>query len=98
MPFEKGHPRISGRRKGVPNQATQDVRELARAIISDPEYLRGLRERVCAGRAASMEPMLWHYAYGRRRTAEQLEINDAADGIAETLSKLRMGDSGDAAM
>jgi hypothetical protein len=64
MPFTNGHPKVGGRRKGMPNRATEEVRELARAIIEDPAYQKALRARLRAGEAAGVEGLLWRYAFG----------------------------------
>lgn len=54
-----------GRPKGVPNKATREVKELARALVEDPAYRKKLRDRLLAGKAPQIEIMLWHYAYGK---------------------------------
>ena len=35
MPFEKGHKKIGGRKKGTPNKATREWNELTEAITTD---------------------------------------------------------------
>ena len=87
MPFERGHEKMGGRRKGVPNRVTQEVREIARAIVTDPQYLAGLRKRVCAGEAPNMEPILWHYAHGRPRPQEE-KSQSSFDGFEELLKEI----------
>ena len=66
-PFRRGrsgNPR--GRPKGVPNKATQEVRQVARAIVDDAEYRRNLLNRIRKGKLApAVESLLWHYAYGK---------------------------------
>lgn len=37
----------------------------ARRLIESPEYLKGLEERLIAGKAVHMEPLLYYYAYGK---------------------------------
>ena len=39
MPFKKGHKKIGGKKKGTPNKATQDHRDLINKLISSPEQL-----------------------------------------------------------
>lgn len=72
--FEKGKPRPpgAGRKKGSLNQATTDVRALARGFIDDPGYRDKLAARVAAGEAPHMETLLWHYGYGKPK--DQVEI------------------------
>lgn len=79
---QSGNP--DGRPKGVPNKVTQDVRELARELVEDPAYRRRLRERLIAGEARQMEPLLWHYAFGK-----PVEGQDAKEGktLAELLAR-----------
>ena len=60
---QSGNP--SGKKPGTPNRTTAAARELASAIVDDPEYRESLRARMIAGTAAHMEPLLWAYAKGR---------------------------------
>jgi hypothetical protein len=61
-----------GRKKGVPNKATAEVRAACAAIVDDPAYLRQLHARAKAGTLApAVECMLWHYAKGKPK--EQVE-------------------------
>lgn len=64
-------PRGPGRPKGVPNKATQEVREIARRLVDDPKYRAALKKRLIAGEASVMESTLWHYGYGKPK--EQIE-------------------------
>jgi hypothetical protein len=59
------------RRRGVPNKATEEVRQPARQIIDDPAYLRSLRQRILEGKTAGLEAQLWHYAYERPSEAAE---------------------------
>ena len=71
--FRKGQ---GGRRKGVSNRATREIRELARSIVEDPAYLGKLKKRVAAGQAPHMETLLYHYAYGKPKE----RIEHSGDG------------------
>ena len=81
--FEKGqapHPG-PGRPKGSPNKRTGEARELARKFATDPIYQKRLLERLRAGEAGSMEPTLWHYAFGKPR-----------DTVAHTFDLTKLSD------
>src|SRR5919197_2783336 len=60
-----------GRPKGVPNKATVEAREFARAFIADAEYQASLRKRILAGQANHLESLLWQYGYGKPREMDQ---------------------------
>ena len=60
-----------GRPKGVPNKATVEAREFARAFIADAEYQANLRKRILAGQANHLESLLWQYGYGRPREMDK---------------------------
>jgi hypothetical protein len=80
MPHPKGTRKTpgSGRKPGSRNKTTLQIREVARELIDDPEYLAALRERLLAGTAGSMETLLWHYGYGRP------PLESPADGAMPT--------------
>lgn len=55
-----------GRKKGVPNKATAEVRAVCASIVDDPEYRTTLLTRARAGTLPpAVECMLWHYAKGK---------------------------------
>ena len=67
-----------GRKKGSKNKATIEIKELARRLVQDPEYLAALRERLIAGKLhGSVEALLWAYAYGKQR--DTLDLNVSAE-------------------
>ena len=81
--FEKGqapHPG-PGRPKGAENTRTKEARELARKFATHKIYQKRLLERLRAGKAGSMEPVLWYYAYGKPK-----------DSIAHTFNLNRLSD------
>lgn len=47
------------------NKVTARVREIAQAIVEDPDYVNLLKTRIKVGDAPHMELLLWHYAYGK---------------------------------
>ena len=85
MPFTFGNP---GRPKGSTGRKANEVRDAARAIVDDPDYRLSLKARVMLGTAPHMEPLLWHYAYGK--PIERVEVKDTTnefDGL--TAEQLR---------
>lgn len=62
-PGVSGNPR--GRKPGIQNRRTIEVREVCSRLVDDPIYLGALRRRMINGTAGAMEPLLWHYAHGK---------------------------------
>lgn len=54
-----------GRPKGALNKVTKEAAAIARAIITDDDYLATLYERAMSGTLGPMEPMLWAYGFGK---------------------------------
>lgn len=54
-----------GRKPGVPNRATLEIRDASRRLLEDPAYQVSLKRRLSAGKAPHMETLLHHYAYGK---------------------------------
>jgi hypothetical protein len=69
----KGAPKTGGRQKGTPNKATREIREAARSLLEDKPYLDALKTRLKEGTAGAVEPLLYHYAYGKPK--ETIEHN-----------------------
>lgn len=59
--------------KRGPARITTAVREIARGMLEDADYQAKLVARLKAGRAGLMEPLLWHYGYGKPREDVRLE-------------------------
>ena len=79
--FQPGNP---GRPKGALNKGTREAQELAAALIEgDPAYLKGLMRRIKAGKAPHMEPLLWHYLYGKPK--ESVDVSVSVGVAAEVL-------------
>jgi hypothetical protein len=62
-----------GRPKGSQNKHTIEAKQLARGLLNNPTYKRNLQKRLRAGEAGAMEPLLWHYAFGKPK--EHVEVN-----------------------
>lgn len=74
--FRPGHPQIGGRRKGRSNKATVEIRERARQIVEDPQYVASLQRRLIAGKAPHMETLLFQFAYGKPAFAAPPQKDD----------------------
>jgi hypothetical protein len=68
---------VAGRRKGVPNKATVEVKELSAQLLDDPEYRERLQKRLRSGDVApAVECMLWYYRFGKPK--ERVEVDGSA--------------------
>ena len=70
-PFAKGNPG-GGRKRGVPNRATQEIKDFARNFLMSEEYRANLKRRILAGEAPHLEVLLHHYAFGKPRTSVEI--------------------------
>ena len=87
-PFQKGDPR-AGRPKGRKNNATLEVKELARRMVENEAYQRRLQARMVKGKIPpAVETMLWYYAYGKPR--ERVEVT--GEGGAPVAFTLKLDD------
>jgi hypothetical protein len=62
----------------VPNKATIEIRQFCRAFVHEPKYLEAATRRVVAGKSPQLELLIWQYAYGRPKSAEEVEAQDHA--------------------
>ncbi len=63
-----------GRRKGVPNKATREVREFCQRLLESEDYQAALRQRISKGRLApALECLIWTYAYGKPKERVEME-------------------------
>ena len=84
--FVKGDPR-AGRRKGVQNKATVEIREFARSILESEPYQRSLARRIADGTLApGIEALIYHYAYGKPKETHEHTGTDG--GPIETVSRI----------
>jgi hypothetical protein len=55
-----------GRKKGVPNKQTKEVKAIAQGLILDPAYQRQLKTRLRDNTLPQeIEKLLWYYAFGK---------------------------------
>jgi hypothetical protein len=85
-PFTKGNRASPGRPKGSHNRNTVDAREMAARFLGDSVYQTNLLKRLRAGKAAHLEPLLYHYAYGK--PVDRLKVEGAL-GTFDLVSALR---------
>ena len=65
-----------GRRKGSLNKVTIEVKAFSASILHDPNYQESLKKRLIAGKAPHMEPLLFHYCYGKpKETGEVTHLH-----------------------
>jgi len=94
MPFEPGHDKFGGRKKGTPNKSTAVARKLALATLGDlGEYTANARERIRAGKAPRLETRLLEYIFGPPRPVEVRNPFSFEDGLEEDFE---IGDAFDA--
>jgi len=60
---QSGNPR--GRTPGTRNRVTIEAQLAATELVDDPAYRDALRQRMIAGTAGAMEPLIWIYSYGK---------------------------------
>ncbi|BCA55310.1 hypothetical protein W02_24500 [Nitrospira sp. KM1] len=65
MTFQKGKQKTGGRKPGVQNRATLDIKNIALGFIQDPAYQASLHKRLASGKSPQLEVLLHYYAYGR---------------------------------
>jgi hypothetical protein len=72
-PFPKGVRGGPGRSKGTPNKNTQEIRDFAQKLLTDPAYVRALEIRLLRGTAGAVEPLLYHYGWGKPKETVSVE-------------------------
>lgn len=62
---------------GRGSEEQRAVRELSRLLVTDPEYLLRLKQRLLEGSASpAVEVMVWHYAWGKPQEEVDLEVRE----------------------
>jgi len=83
-----------GRTPGVPNKATQVIREAARTFVEDEAGQRKMLEQYRRGRLhPAIVTMLHHYAYGKPK--ETIDINTPMRALVVDLLLPGEGRKGD---
>ena len=71
-----------GRKKGIPNKATADVKAFAEGLVDDPLYLAKLTEDLRARKVSpAIEEMIWHYAKGKPKDVIELEVGSTRQSM-----------------
>jgi len=86
--FVKGHPPYygPGRPKGSLNQRTLEAKAFARQLVSNPTYLEKLQADLNERNVeASIEAMIWHYAYGKPKEHIDVQYNLEALNTREVI-------------
>jgi hypothetical protein len=88
-PFEVGNS-FGGRPKGVPNKVTQDIRQLARQLVEQPEA----QARLAAGMRDGTLPVpiqieLLRHAYGVPKQSVAVEMNYATASTESLVERVR---------
>lgn len=84
-PGQSGNP--AGRRPGTRRRVTIEAQLAAAQIVDDPDYRAALRQRMIAGTAGAMEPLMWFYAKGK--PVERVEQGQPGAFAALTTSELK---------
>ena len=94
MPWPKGKPRPSthrvGRKAGIPNKSTLEVREWTQKILEDPVGQARLLASFQNGTISDIRlTLLMHYAYGKPK--EQIAVTGAEGGPLQIIMQRRVG-------
>ncbi len=86
-----------GRPAGIPNKATQAIRQAAKAFVEDQQGQRKMLQQYRSGRLhPAIVTLLHHYAYGKPK--ETIDINTPMRALVVDLllpGEGRKGDDGD---
>lgn len=72
-----------GRKKGVPNKNTREIKDFSKGFLERPAYRKSLKRRVDAGEAPHMETLLHHYGYGKPKESLDVNVNAAAKDMTD---------------
>ena len=54
-----------GRKAGVPNKATAEIKAFTQTILESPAYRAALKKRLVSGKSPQLEVLMHYYAYGK---------------------------------
>lgn len=54
-----------GRKRGVPNKATAEIKGFTRSLLTSQVYRTALTKRVIAGKSPQLEALMHFYAFGK---------------------------------
>ena len=84
MPFEKGHGKYGGRKKGSQNKDTKQLRELLKSLISENQIKEDLAELTSSERLSFIAKIL---PYCLSKEVTKIDVNNDNDNTKEDLSK-----------
>ena len=73
-PFEKGHAKLGGRKKGVPNKTTRAVKEFLAEILDRADVQDAIRQRILKGDTVAFFRAVEH-VIGKPRQAVEVNQN-----------------------
>ncbi len=89
--FKRGRRKTGGRKKGTPNTAPVEGRSLCRQLVTDKEYQRRFRERFVKGELpAYLEGMIWHFAFGKPRQTDEVQVDEGPARLQVTVVPSRV--------
>lgn len=77
----------SGRRKGIPNKSTQEIRELITGIVDFEQLVRAL-ERRAKRKSELAARLLFEYAYGKPKEPLPMNGDTNPSQIAESFAQM----------
>jgi hypothetical protein len=83
-PFQKGRKKTGGRKKGTPNKASVEVRQLLSTALHDPVYQQRFVNRLRSGKLSPrLEEMAWAYVLGKPAQAVDVKGKITLEDVLE---------------
>lgn len=73
-PFEKGHKRMGGRKKGTKNIVTREIKAFLIAMTKSPQYQGNVKRRIMDGKAPTVELLALHWAGGKPAETHEVSV------------------------